>query len=172
MSDGSFNMLDEDDNDVEISTFEMDNCLCDLKTDRLIFKTTAGEEVHLPEMVRLTDNTFGIKLPENPIPPKDVELIGRAIEGLDDEDQEEAFAIWVNVTKWRNVTWSKAGDEFREAYAGSYESYADFAKDDIDDNVPEGFRNFLDAEAYGKWSAEQYIVEEGESGTLHFFRNN
>jgi hypothetical protein len=176
MSDGSFNMIDENGNDVEISTFEMQNCTVNEDTARIEFTTADGEIVNLADRVKITDNTFGFQLPPKEIDfynsLSDVELIGDIIEGLDDEDQEEALAVWVNRAGWVNVDWSKVGDEFREAYAGSYESYADFAKDDIDDNVPAAFHNFIDAEAYGKWSSEHYIVEEGASGSLHFFENN
>lgn len=172
MSDGSFNMIDSEGYDVEINVFEMGNGVIDTQAE-MQFETAAGDVVTLPEMVKLTDNTFGFTLPDAPIPLADVEHIGRVIEALDEGEELPAFVVWVNLEGWGEIKWHTADDEFREAWAGSYESYADSVADEIKENVPEMYQPFIDAEKYGQWAAtDTYIVEEGEDGTLHFFRNS
>jgi hypothetical protein len=175
MSGGSFNMLDSNGNDVEITAFELANPSFDMEEVELLFTTTGGTVVTLPELVTLTDNMFGLKLPDEAIPLVSVMQLAKVIEALEDANREEAFAIWINNTGWGNIpTWSmgNVGDEFHKSYAGSYESYADSVADEIEENVPERMRPYVEAEEYGKWVAtDSYLVEEGKTGTLHFFNN-
>lgn len=174
MADGSFNMLDSDGNNVEISTFEMDNCTFD-ENDELCFGTTDNVTVKLPEQVEFTDNTFGFNLPpeEDGFRNRlaDVELIGHILEQIDDPNRLAAFVIYVNNQGWRAIEWAKVEKKFEKAYAGSYESYAEFAQDEIDDHLDAAYHQFVDADAWGRWSSEHYTVEEGEDGMLHFFNN-
>jgi Antirestriction protein (ArdA) len=173
MADGSFNVNDINGNNVEITVFEIDNCAIDDETLRLVFETTDGEKVELPAEVTITDNTFGFTIrEETPVTMRDFELMGNALEEMEGSDDLAAYVAWVNDQGFHQMDWKKWTKDFKEAYQGSYENFAEFARENLDDVKDAGYYNFIDFEEYGKWLSEGYTIlldADEERSKIHMF---
>lgn len=88
-----------------------------------------------------------------------------------DDNERDAFAVYVNY-KGDGVT----VDDFRDDYAGTWNSEADFAEQMAEDcgDIPKDFPSWIVIDWEATWECNlryDYFSDRGASGDLHIFRN-
>ena len=83
-------------------------------------------------------------------------------------DEREAFALWADCYGDGPTV-----DDFRERYAGTADSEADFAKNLATDSIPDDLPTWLCIDwqrTWDSWFFYDYYSSRALDGTLHFFR--
>jgi antirestriction protein len=89
-----------------------------------------------------------------------------------DENEREAFGLYAD-----HIGGDASIEDFRDAYNGTADSEGAFAGNIAEecDSIPKDMPSWIVIDWDASWSCNlrfDYFCERGESGELHFFRNN